>query len=504
MWYLAWLWTSSDWQCRPFSSFWALKMVGFLGKLLGQEIQVLQVFQCRKLGMDGNKGASCCARKKRRKLKVRNLQQNDLRNEACEMKFVWSIRDGHNISIHFAWFVSSTPCISAMSPWTATWTPWEGFCAHPWLLPKVTMTSFRHRCSKYFSWSLWKTSPLRWTRSKMESWRSLPHLYHPNFLASRILPNNVSSRWCTLGSLPRNWVGEVAISDLFPKKACKDHEIRVKNDPTRNSLSWGPLSFCNLTSRRGNSWGRRLLLLPFFAWKSHAFQQPKAHRIAFSKVQRIMIKRFQNQQISGNSLEPVCKLGAHRFHASSHDPEKSWECRWDPSLYTMYLFKRAQAESHSWEFDLPTNFVWFCRFLHSNDVIHDNCLFFAFLCICEARSSPDKLVVLHVGAVCALWMQKVEFCRAGGFNFSPWRSYRNQSDCSLFVVRHGKTWHTPQMADASLGTLWHHENWARVGHGRKRGEPAVAGKMKTLSCFGVKVARQKPSKPDCVKKLCCG
>ena len=45
--------------------------------------------------------------------------------------------------------------------------------------------------------------------------------------------------------------------------------------------------------------------------------------------------------------------------------------------------------------------------------------FFAFLCICEARSSPDKLVVLHVGAVCALWMQKVEFCRAGGFNFSP-------------------------------------------------------------------------------------
>ena len=125
-------------------------------------------------------------------------------------------------------------------------------------------------------------------------------------------------------------------------------------------------------------------------------------------------------------------------------------------------------------------------------------------CFLHSCACQDKLVVLHVGAVCAIWMQKVEFCRAGGFNFSPWRSYRNQSDCSLFVVRHGKTWHTPQMADASLGTLWHHENRARVGHGRKRGEPAVAWKMKTLSCFGVKVARQKPSKRDCVKNSAVG
>ena len=77
MWYLAWLWTSSDWQYRPFSSFWALKMVGFLGKLLGLQSKFYRCFSVGNLGWYCI-GASCCARKKRRKLKVRFLQQNDL------------------------------------------------------------------------------------------------------------------------------------------------------------------------------------------------------------------------------------------------------------------------------------------------------------------------------------------------------------------------------------------------------------------------------------------
>ena len=62
-----------------FQQFLGLENGGVFGRqLLGQEIQVLQVFLVSMETWDGNKGASCCARKKRRKLKVRNLQQNDL------------------------------------------------------------------------------------------------------------------------------------------------------------------------------------------------------------------------------------------------------------------------------------------------------------------------------------------------------------------------------------------------------------------------------------------
>ncbi len=148
-------------------------------------IQVLQVFQCpwKLFGIAQVLPA------------VRGRKGENWR---CEMHLwlAWScmlwrlrslhcFRDGQNISHD----LKSTPWISEMCPWTATWTPWERFCAYPWLLPKVSMTSFRHRCSKYCSWSLWKTRPLRWTRSKMEPWRNLCHLRHPNFLSIPILPN---------------------------------------------------------------------------------------------------------------------------------------------------------------------------------------------------------------------------------------------------------------------------------------------------------------------------